>query len=472
MSEFINTIDVLGDDAVIDSIIEGTIAEFRDDILKSIGSHAFSYCAALKKIDTPKVTSIGSNAFTDCVSLESVNLPNVTSIGGQAFKNCSKLTLGAEELLLKLPSIWGNETFYGCSGIKFFRLSQMSHLAGNQHFLNCTSLVAFVMTMNQICTLDNSTSFANTPIADGAGYIYVPRALLSDDDETMDYRRATNWSNYAAQFRAIEDYTVDGTVTGEFPRCSGVELDKSTLTFEDWKAQTLTATCENSSPLGIDTVIWSSADPSIATVTDGIVSPVANGSTTITVTCNGYSATCEVVVNYEGIPMMYSLPEPTTFNGSSDYIDTGIQLFDTAKSFTIICEAEFSKLANNICLFHCMNEVSPYPGLNIDGNSGVRICYTGSASITTSISNKNDVSALAIRYVDGKMDAIRYRNASGNIVTHAVSGTPTYTKVTQNLLLGAYQDTSGTKGRFFNGTVSRFDVYSIALSDEQIEALL
>ena len=26
---------------------------------------------------------------------------------------------------------------------------------------------------------------------------------------------ATNWSTYAAQFRALEDYTVDGTTTGE-----------------------------------------------------------------------------------------------------------------------------------------------------------------------------------------------------------------------------------------------------------------
>lgn len=170
--------------------------------------------------------------------------------------------------------------------------------------------------------------------------------------------------------------------------------------------------------------------------------------------------------------MIYSLNEPTTFNGSSDYIDTGIQLFDTAKDFTIICEAEFSKLENQKCLFHCMNEANPYPGISIDGNSGVRICYTGSSSITTSISNKNDVSALAIRYVDGKMNAIRYRNTSGNIVTHAVSGTPTYTKVTQNLLLGAYQEISGTKGRFFSGTIDRFEVYDAALSDEQIAILL
>ena len=63
-----------------------------------------------------------------------------------------------------------------------------------------------------------NNNIIHSKIAAGNGYIYVPRALLSDDDETKDYRRATNWSTYAAQFRALEDYTVDGTTTGELDK--------------------------------------------------------------------------------------------------------------------------------------------------------------------------------------------------------------------------------------------------------------
>jgi hypothetical protein len=37
-------------------------------------------------------------------------------------------------------------------------------------------------------------------VANGTGYIYVPAALIED------YKAATNWSLYADQFRAIEDY--------------------------------------------------------------------------------------------------------------------------------------------------------------------------------------------------------------------------------------------------------------------------
>ena len=40
-------------------------------------------------------------------------------------------------------------------------------------------------------------------------YIYVPRALVND------YKAATTWAQYADKFRALEDYTVDGTTTGE-----------------------------------------------------------------------------------------------------------------------------------------------------------------------------------------------------------------------------------------------------------------
>ena len=41
------------------------------------------------------------------------------------------------------------------------------------------------------------------------GYIYVPRNMI----ETLS--NATNWSAYASQLRALEDYTVDGTTTGD-----------------------------------------------------------------------------------------------------------------------------------------------------------------------------------------------------------------------------------------------------------------
>ena len=56
--------------------------------------------------------------------------------------------------------------------------------------------------------LSNTSAFNSTPITFGTGYIYAPRALVDS------YKAATNWSTYADQICALEDYTVDGTTTG------------------------------------------------------------------------------------------------------------------------------------------------------------------------------------------------------------------------------------------------------------------
>jgi hypothetical protein len=77
-------------------------------------------------------------------------------------------------------------------------------------FHNCSKLAALTLRNTAtIVTLNHTNAFMNSAIYSGTGYIYVPRALVDT------YKSATNWSTYANQFRALEDYTVDGTVTGE-----------------------------------------------------------------------------------------------------------------------------------------------------------------------------------------------------------------------------------------------------------------
>ena len=149
----------------IDALIERSITEISSNVT-SIGTYAFSDCTQLTAADFPVATSIGDYAFRNCSKLTAADFPAATSIGRYAFYDCSKLTV-------------------------------------------------FVLRSEVVVTMSNKNALSNTPIASGTGYIYVPRALLSDTDETKDYRRATNWSTYAAQFRALEDYTVDGTTTGE-----------------------------------------------------------------------------------------------------------------------------------------------------------------------------------------------------------------------------------------------------------------
>lgn len=77
--------------------------------------------------------------------------------------------------------------------------------------------------------------------------------------------------------------------------CTSIQLDSNTLTFTGIGSQTLmyTVTPENTT----DTVTWSSDNESVATVNDGTVTAVGNGSCIITITCGSYSDTCSVEVS-------------------------------------------------------------------------------------------------------------------------------------------------------------------------------
>lgn len=77
--------------------------------------------------------------------------------------------------------------------------------------------------------------------------------------------------------------------------CTGIKLDRDTLTIARGETATLTATVEPADTT--DKVVWSSADKTIATVKDGVVTAVGQGETTITAACGDKTASCKVIVN-------------------------------------------------------------------------------------------------------------------------------------------------------------------------------
>jgi hypothetical protein len=99
---------------------------------------------------TSNVTSIRGFAFFNCVRLSTVDLTAATSVGERAFQNSTVRTL-----ILRSNTVVPAGDKYVCWG---------------------------------------------TPIKNGDGYIYVPRNLVDS------YKSNSNWSAYATQFRAIEDY--------------------------------------------------------------------------------------------------------------------------------------------------------------------------------------------------------------------------------------------------------------------------
>ena len=77
---------------------------------------------------------------------------------------------------------------------------------------------------------------------------------------------------------------------------TGIELNKTELTLTEGGSETLTATVTPDNATD-KTVTWASNKESVATVENGVVTAVGEGTATITATAGGYEASCVVTVN-------------------------------------------------------------------------------------------------------------------------------------------------------------------------------
>ena len=100
--------------------------------------------------------------------------------------------------------------------------------------------------------------------------------------------------------------------------CTGIVLGADTLSFTTTDTQTLEVVVSPSDTT--DTIVWSVEPAGIVSIDNGVVSPLSNGSCTITVTCGAQTDTCSVVVS--GITSRYSitynLSNCTSSNNNSD----------------------------------------------------------------------------------------------------------------------------------------------------------
>ena len=90
-------------------------------------------------------------------------------------------------------------SFMGCSKLEKIDFDVLEEIK-DADFYQCSALTTVIIRTPSVCTMSGSGVFTSTPIESGTGYIYVPAALVDS------YKAATNWSVYADQIRAIEDY--------------------------------------------------------------------------------------------------------------------------------------------------------------------------------------------------------------------------------------------------------------------------
>lgn len=226
-----------GSDDNIDKLIEGTLTEITSNVEK-VKNYAFSNCSELEFADFPLATSIGSNAFyickkliagnfplatsiatrmfDGCSKLEAVNFPLATSIGDYAFQSCFTLTTVDFPLVTKINS----SAFQYCDKLTTADFPSATSI-GSSAFYQCYGFTTLILRSEKMATLSNKNAFtqcyhfhgtvsgSHNPEGLKDGYIYVPRALVDS------YKSASNWSAFETQFRDLESYTVDGTITGE-----------------------------------------------------------------------------------------------------------------------------------------------------------------------------------------------------------------------------------------------------------------
>ena len=328
----------------------------------SIGDDAFSGCSSLTDINIPEnsqLTSIGDDAFAGCTSLTAITIPEgVTSIGRYAFERCSSLTavhissieawckisfdvydpnplayahnlyLNGElitELVIPegVTSI-GYDAFYGCSSLTAITIPEGVTSIGGYAFYGCSSLTAITIpegvTSIGFSAFSNCSSLITILLPKSVEYVdskaFAGCSELTDvycyaemvpstetnafDGSYIEYATLHVPAGAIESYKATAPWSSFGTIvslTNE--KVTSITLNQSTATLTEGQTLTLIATIE---PVYATdkTLIWSSTNPSVATVDNtGKVTAIAPDTATITATANdgsGVSAQCEVTV--------------------------------------------------------------------------------------------------------------------------------------------------------------------------------
>ncbi len=129
---------------------------------------------------------------------------------------------------------------------------------------------------------------------------------------------------------------------------SGITIDQQTAEVEVESSLTLEATLQ---PDGADgSIQWSSSDPSVAPVNEGVVTGLKKGSATIVASYGVYSASCEVTVNAKIGELAESLKgsnytiiqlDETSFSAIEDKVINDLRPDDTNK-FLYIWDGTFT----------------------------------------------------------------------------------------------------------------------------------
>ena len=295
-----------------------------------IGSYAFSFNKILKNVVLPtNIEEIEQDAFAYCWVLESITVPStVTEIGAYAFDFCSELKTAT---IYGKDVTFGYKVFEGCD-----KLTVYGYKGSTTQTYAIENAITFIPLESDISSIAVSAAPGETLyIGDTLDVDHIQiRVYFSDGttDILTEGFTVTGFDSSSAGTKTVTISYEGFTTTYDFTVYTpSITLSQSTLSLNKGDTVTLTA---RTAPSG-NTVTWTSSDTSVATVSGGMITAKASGSTTITAkfTYNGktYSKTCSVTVDKEPEPVPTSLsvsskPTKTTYEIGESLNTSGLKL--------------------------------------------------------------------------------------------------------------------------------------------------
>ena len=174
-------------------------------------------------------------------------------------------------------------------------------------------------------------------------------------------------------------------------------------------------------------------------------------------------------VNYDDIESELLISEKTTFTGSN-YVDTGIQLFDEDRDFVLAIDYEFSSgNSANAVLAQCFQD---------NGSNGFKLWYSSGVQFTwgtisdSGVSNVGSREMLVIRHTKGSNNLTIYKsNLDGDsVVINELTRTKTTTG-TGTLVFGSARADDGIYENFAIGNIHWAKVWYADLGDDVCQSL-
>lgn len=186
-------------------------------------------------------------------------------------------------------------------------------------------------------------------------------------------------------------------------------------------------------------------------------------------------------VTVPGETAVYELTTPTDFKiAEGKYIDTGVKLFEDISAqptWTILLEStDFSRLKNlstSPVMFHCgAKEADGFISIMTWQNGGVHFNLYGVDKLLGWFGGSTSAYLRMCLQIKGNQYKLKLE-MKNDTADSSWTDIPNYSKnIDATLLLGAYRNDDGTIGRFWEGNLNKFAVYSKLLTDEQIKTFM